>query len=279
MSEVNDDLTLESLVESLADAGELDAGVEVLEAWKLRSLEPRTLLRLQARLFSIDRQPSVPLEVAFAAWTPSALDALARDGALLEVAIALRLQLRRFPTDTLWQDRLARVETLLSPLAKRGGDPRLEAVDAMVARGVLIDAHAALRSLCSEGPRNPELERRCDLLRALLWEPAHTRPYRAMTGHEARALLLSEGDTNPDGADPMRVEIPVEALHRWTDPHELTTQPAPALPESEVVTERRSNVASEAPLPVSEAPPSVSEAPPPGDGALQVGRRKIVRLG
>jgi hypothetical protein len=194
------DLSIEQLVEILADAGELDAGAEVLEAWRMREPDARAIVRLQARLFNADDVAGAERHAALSGVHHAALDGLARQGALLEVAVAYRALLRAHPDDALWRERLARIEGILAPLPNADHDPRRDAIDAMVARGALSEAFAALRELCREA-RDAALEQRAEALRALLFEPAHTRPYRPLGLEEAAQALSSNrlrGLTSPD---------------------------------------------------------------------------------
>lgn len=198
------DLSMEQLVELLADAGELDAGAEVLDAWRIREPDARAIVRLQARLFNADEALGAERHAALLGVHPAALDGLARQGALLEVAVAYRALLRAHPDDALWRERLARVEGILAPLPNPDDDPRRHAIDAMVARGALPEAHAALRELCREA-RDAALAQRSEALRALLFEPAHTRPYRPLSTDDAAQVLASSrlrGLTSPN-ARPM----------------------------------------------------------------------------
>ncbi len=193
------DLTIEQLVELLAEAGELDAGAEVLEAWRMRNPGARDVVRLQAALFNADDPGEVTRREVLGRVHHSALDNLARHGALLEVAAAYRAMIRAQPDDALWRERLARVEAVLAPLPNPDHDARREAIDAMVARGALSEAFGALRELCRDG-RDAVLEQRAETLRGMLFEPAHTRPYRALPADEAQVIVGSKfrGLTSPD---------------------------------------------------------------------------------
>jgi hypothetical protein len=177
----------------------------------MREPDARAIVRLQARLFNADDVAGAERHAALSGVHHAALDGLARQGALLEVAVAYRALLRAHPDDALWRERLARIEGILAPLPNADHDPRRDAIDAMVARGALAEAFAALRELCREA-RDAALEQRAEALRALLFEPAHTRPYRPLGLEEAAQALSSNrlrGLTSPD-ARPL-----ADARRRW----------------------------------------------------------------
>lgn len=169
--------TADDLVSLLADAGEVDAGVEVLEAIRARDqASPRTV-RLQARLFAAEAPSAERRREVLLGLRDGRVDGLAREGALLEACVALRLLHREFPGEPAWADRLGRLEDLLVPLPNPQGDARRTDVDGLLALGRTRDAWALLREMVAESPGEPELGRRADALRALLFEPAHTRPF------------------------------------------------------------------------------------------------------
>jgi len=218
------DLNIEQLVELLAEAGELDVGAEVLEAWRMRNPGAREVVRLQARLFNADDPGDATRCAVLGRVHHTALDNLVRQGALLEAAAAYRSLIRARPDDALWRERLSRVEAVLSPLPNADHDARREAIDALVARGALSEAFAALRELCQDA-RDAVLEQRLDTLRSLLFEPAHTRPYRALHAEEAAQVIVGSkfrGMTSPDARASSAPPAPAQA--ETPDARARTTQ-------------------------------------------------------
>lgn len=183
-------LTPERLVEVLADAGDLDAGTEVLDALRLRAKDPAAVLRLQARLFTATERDRAARMEGLACLRDGAIDALARDGHLLEAAAAWRAMSRAFPDEPGWVERLARAELLLAPLDPSGADLARGEVDAMIARGDLDAAWSALGAMQAEAPGDIWLGQRVEALRVVLFGPSTTRPYRE-GAEEDRASLVS----------------------------------------------------------------------------------------
>ncbi|MDB4930279.1 MAG: hypothetical protein JWM10_2763 [Myxococcaceae bacterium] len=191
--------TPDDLVVLLADAGEVDAGVEVLEAIRAHDPTAAQTTRLQARLFAADAPGAGRRRELLLGLRDGRVDGLARQGALIEACVALRLLNREFPDEPVWAEKLSLLEDLLLPLPNLHGDPRRAHVDALIALGRTRDAWELLRDMIAESPGELELARRSDALRALLFEPVHTRPYR-------------EGDEATRVQAALRLEDPDEAL-------------------------------------------------------------------
>lgn len=185
--------TTDDLVALLADAGEVDAGVEVLEAIRAHDQASSQTMRLQARLFAAEAPDAARRREVLLRLRDGRVDVLAREGALLEACVALRLLNREFPEEPMWAEKLSRIEDLLLPLPNLHGDARRADVDALIALGRTREAWELLREMVTDSPNELELSRRADALRALLFEPMHTRPYRE--GDEEPARL-----TDPDQA-------------------------------------------------------------------------------
>jgi hypothetical protein len=190
--------TTDDLVALLADAGEVDAGVEVLEAIRAHDQSSPQTMRLQARLFAAEAREPGRRREALMPLRDGRVDALAREGALLEACVALRLLNREFPDEPAWAEKLSRLEDLLLPLPNLHGDPRRADVDALIALGRTREAWELLREMITDSPGELELSRRADALRALLFEPAHTRPYRE-ADEEFRQEMAARHE-NPDEA-------------------------------------------------------------------------------
>lgn len=201
-------LTPERLVELLADAGDLDAGTEVLDALRLRAGDEGVVLRLQARLFTAAERDRAHRAEALGALRDGVIDELAREGHLLEAAAAWRAMARAFPDEPAWVDRLARVELLLAPLDPSGADPARVAADAMIARGDLDAAWAALSALQADAPRDIWLGQRVEALRVVLFGPSTTKPYRE-GAEEDRTSLVSASQRA--SAEVLRPSQPAEA--------------------------------------------------------------------
>jgi hypothetical protein len=191
--------TPDDLVVLLADAGEVDAGVEVLEAIRAHDPGAAQTTRLQARLFAAEAPGETRRRELLLGLRDGRVDGLARQGALLEACVALRLLNREFPEEPMWADKLSRLEDLLLPLPNLHGDARRAQVDSLIALGRTRDAWELLRDMIAESPGELELARRSDALRALLFEPVHTRPYR-------------DGDEATRVQSALRLEDPDEAL-------------------------------------------------------------------
>jgi len=185
--------TADDLVALLADAGEVDAGVEVLEALRAHDPTSSQTMRLQARLFAAEAPSPERRREVLLRLRDGRVDGLAREGALLEACVALRLLNREFPEEPMWAEKLSRIEDLLLPLPNLHGDARRADVDALIALGRTREAWELLREMVTDSPNELELSRRADALRALLFEPMHTRPYRE--GDEQPTRL-----TDPDEA-------------------------------------------------------------------------------
>lgn len=185
--------TTDDLVALLADAGEVDAGVEVLEAIRAHDPTASQTMRLQARLFAAEAPSPERRREVLLRLRDGRVDGLAREGALLEACVALRLLNREFPEEPMWAEKLSRIEDLLLPLPNLHGDARRADVDALIALGRTREAWELLREMVTDSPNELELSRRADALRALLFEPMHTRPYRE--GDEEPSRL-----TDPDEA-------------------------------------------------------------------------------
>lgn len=144
--------TPEELIESLAEAGELDAGAEVLDALRLRDPE-RSLVRLQARLFDAPDAPDdVARRAALAPWRAGGVAQLQQGGAFLEAAVALRVLARVFADEPALAEAYARAEALLAPLPNPLGDPARAAFDGAIARGDAPDAWDRITALARRDP-------------------------------------------------------------------------------------------------------------------------------
>lgn len=185
--------TTDDLVALLADAGEVDAGVEVLEAIRAHDRTSAQTTRLQARLFAAEAPGAERRREVLVQLRDGRVDALARQGALLEACVALRLLNREFPDEPMWADKLSLLEDLLIPLPNLHGDARRADVDALIALGRTREAWELLREMVTDSPNEFELSRRADALRSLLFEPMHTRPYREGEEEPSR-------NTDPDDA-------------------------------------------------------------------------------
>lgn len=190
--------TTDDLVALLADAGEVDAGVEVLEAIRAHDQASPTTMRLQARLFAAEAPTAERRRGVMLSLRDGRVDTLAREGALLEACVALRLLNREFPDEPMWAEKLGRLEDLLLPLPNLHGDARRADVDALIALGRTREAWELLREMITDSPNELELSRRADALRALLFEPVHTRPYRE--GDELARLEAIARQDDPDAA-------------------------------------------------------------------------------
>jgi hypothetical protein len=178
MADAAGTFTADDLVGLLADAGEVDAGVEVLEAIRARDHAASQATRLQARLFAAEAVSPERRREVLTLLRDGRVDGLAREGALIEACVALRALNREFPDEPMWAEKLSRIEDLLLPLPNLHGDARRADVDALIALGRTRESWELLREMIAESPNELELTRRADALRALLFEPVHTRPYR-----------------------------------------------------------------------------------------------------
>ncbi len=178
MGDAAESFSTDDLVALLADAGEVDAGVEVLEAMRASDPGSTTAIRLQARLFAVEVVAPGRRRDVLMRLRDGRVDALARQGALLEACVALRLLNREFPEEPMWAEKLSRLEDLLEPLPNVHGDTRRAHVDALIAMGKTREAWELLREMVTDSPMELELARRADALRGLLFEAVHTRPYR-----------------------------------------------------------------------------------------------------
>ncbi len=222
-----DEATPERLIEVLADAGEIDAGVEVLDALRVRDPSSAALIRLQARLFMAPAVTPEKARAAMAPWCNGALDRLARAGALIECAVGYRVLAKVFPDDRLWRDRHLRLETALSPLVNPYGDSARTTIDAMVARGATAEAAEALRALARLEPNDADLARRASILEELCAESTDTRAYDALTPDGAgaprdNAMLVARvqravrsGDLRGALADATALSEHANANPRW----------------------------------------------------------------
>lgn len=188
MADRDETPTAEQLIEALADVGEVDAGVEALDALRMRDpAEPR--VRLQARLFMAEPATPEAARAAMAPWCNGALDQLARTGALIESGVGFRVLARLFPDEAAWRERQARVEAALAPLPNRSGDPARAKIDQLVARGAVGDAYMALRALARSEPHDVELARRVEAFAELCIDTPDTRPYGALTQEQAHKVI------------------------------------------------------------------------------------------
>ncbi len=180
--------TAEQLIEALADVGEVDAGVEVLDALRMR--DPATpRVRLQARLFMAEPVTPEAARCALSSWRGGALDELVRAGALLEAAVGFRVLARVYPEEPAWRERHARVESALAPLSNGHGDPQRERFDQLMAQGAVAEAYTVLRGLARNEPRDVDLARRVEAFAALSIDSLDTRPYGALTEEQANRVI------------------------------------------------------------------------------------------
>lgn len=187
-------LTPEQLVALLAEAGDLDAGTEVLDALRVRRMREgagEDLLPLQAKLFNArDRERAHRIEV-LAPLRDGVIDELARDGLLLEAAAAWRALCRAWPDEPGWSERLGRVELLIAPLDRDGADPARAAVDDALARGDLHAAWASLSALGAMSPHDLAVSQRVDALRVVLFGPSSTQPYQQGADGDRSSLVTA----------------------------------------------------------------------------------------
>jgi tetratricopeptide (TPR) repeat protein len=180
MADSGDEATPERLIEVLADLGELDAGVEVLDALRLRVPASTSLIRLQARLFMAAPASTEQARAAMAAWCNGALDRLARDGAVRECAVGYRVLAKTFSDDRVWRDRSVRLDAALTPLPNPYNDGARTAIDALVARGAIAEAADALRALARLEPHDADLAQRAGIFEELCAENTDTRAYEVV---------------------------------------------------------------------------------------------------
>ncbi len=236
--------TAEGLVLLLAAAGEIDAGVEVLEALRVRDGGSSNVLRLQARLFLADEPTAEQRQVQLEHLRGGFADALARGGALLEAGVALRVLAAAFPDEPGWSDKLWRVDEVLQPLPDGHLDPRRAQADALVALGRSLEAWEIVRDLATERPTDGALARRSEALRTLLFEPLSLRPRVPEAWLPGAAAEAPE----PSTVTAERTVTPVVPP--------LADEPAP-----EDTTHRRASL------------------PDPATSTVEIKRRKIVVLG
>ncbi len=249
--------TTGDLVALLADAGEIDAGVEVLEAVRAHDQTSSQRLRLQAKLFVAEDQTPERRREVLLPLRDGRVHVLARQGALLEACVALRLLIREFPDEPMWTAQLSRLEDLLMPLPNLHGDARRADADAFIALGRTHEAWELLQQMIADSPHELDLTRRAAALRSLLFPPTNTRPYCEdveVAPAEPTAYDLAESDALDEGPPTDEHALPVEE-DIVRDP---TTRPPP--PSDDDSTKHRPAVAAE-------------------DGVVEVKRRRIVRLG
>ncbi len=206
MVDPGDDATPERLIEVLADAGEVDAGVEVLDALRLRAPGSTALIKLQARLFMAAPVPTDRARTVMAAWCNGALDRLARSGALLECAVGYRVLAKVFPDDRIWRERYVRIEAALSPLHNPYNDTARSTIDGLIARGATSEAAEALRALARLEPSDADIAQRAATFEELCAEPPDTRAYDAVTPEppsapQNMALLAARVQRSVRGGD------------------------------------------------------------------------------
>ncbi len=188
MSDLRDVPSPERLLHTLAAIGDVDNAVEVLDAILARNGASESLLPVQAKLFMAAPVIADEARARMASWCNGALDDLARQGFLREAAVGYCVLARVFPEERVWIERHARFESLQRPLRNPSGDPARTAVDAMLARGALAEALAALRTLRLARPDDAELAVRTETLAELLADTPDTRPYGALDPARADAL-------------------------------------------------------------------------------------------
>ncbi len=192
------EITAEGLVEALADAGEFDAGVEALDALRGRDSALPGLVRLQALLFDMQPVGAPHRAEVLQRLRGMSIEALARDGGVVACAIAARVVSTAFPEDAGWAKSAERFGLLAAPLPDSTGDPRHGQVNQRVAQGALNEAYGMLRTLSREHPGDKDLHARIDVLRGLLFDPAHTRPYRAIHTSDLDRVSTSPSDPGPE---------------------------------------------------------------------------------
>jgi hypothetical protein len=188
MADRDETPTAEQLVEALADVGEVDAGVDVLDALRMRD-PARSRVRLQARLFMAEPASAEAARAALSSWCGGALDDLVRAGALIEAAVGFRVLARLFPDEPAWGERHARVDSALAPLPNAQGDPQRARYDQLMAQGAVSEAYTALRALARNEPHDADLARRVEVLSALTIDSLETRPYGALTPEQANKVI------------------------------------------------------------------------------------------
>ncbi len=206
MADPGDDATPERLIEALADAGEVDAGVEVLDALRLRAPSSTAFMKLQAKLFMAAPVSADRARAVMASWCNGALDRLARSGALLECAVGYRVLAKVFPDDRIWRDRYVRVEAALSPVPNPYNDTSRSTIDGLIARGATAEAAEALRALARVEPGDADIAQRAATFEELCAEPPDTRAYEAVTPEpsgapQSTALLAARVQRSVQGGD------------------------------------------------------------------------------
>lgn len=206
MVDPGDDATPERLIEVLADAGEVDAGVEVLDALRLRAPSSTALIKLQAKLFMAAPVTSERARTVMASWCNGALDRLARSGALLECAVGYRVLAKVFPDDRIWRERYVRIEAALSPLHNPYNDTARSTIDGLIARGATAEAAEALRALARLEPSDADIAQRAATFEELCAEPPDTRAYEAVAPEASgapqnTALLAARVQRSVRGGD------------------------------------------------------------------------------
>lgn len=211
-------LTPEGLVALFAEAGDLDAGTEILDALRLRRSDQRALLPLQALLFKARHRDRAHRAKVLAALREGVVDELARDGYLLEAAAAWRALARVWPDELGWSERLERVERLIDPLDPSRSDSTRTSIDDALARGELHGAWELLSAASAAAPHDLAVAQRVDALRVVLFGPSNTRPYQS--GDEADRGSLVSASTRASA----------EALRGSRPP----VEPRPSSPSGEV---------------------------------------------
>lgn len=302
MAAPTDEITATALLEHLSDAGEVEAGGEVLDL--LRTLDPKhpDRVRLQVRLFESPEPDDGNREALIPLVTEGALDPLVRAGMLRAVVIAWRVLARRFPNNASFARRAEALLELFEPLPDADHDTRRAAVLDLLAAGNAVEGYALLREVLRDAPRDEVAGRRAETLREMLYARSSTRSYGAVPEHAAVKVLRA---SSPDHHAPTpgvdhESETEVRAALEPREDLETPTMARPALevePPTEVRPALSEASADEAPTSLHAALAARPTAAPKGDGAahdeekragsdaperrdsVQMQKRRIVRLG
>ncbi len=287
-----DEITATALLEHLSDAGELDAGGEVLD--QLRALDPKhpDHVRLQVRLFESPEPDDTNRESLVPIAAEGALDPLVRAGMLKAVVTVWSAIARRFPHNVSFARRAEALRELLDPLPDADRDPRRAAVLDLLTAGNAVEGYALLREVLRDAPRDEAAGRRAETLREMLYSRSSTRPYGAVPDYAAAAVLRASSPA-PEPRVDHESETEVRPALEPREDTETPTIARPALevePPTEVRPALSEASADEAPTSLHAAiaarPTAAPKADAPSEGetterreSVLLQKRRIVRLG